>query len=374
MKIICIGPAHPLRGGIADFNEQLVTNLNALGHDTSIVSYSMQYPTFLFPGKTQFSSSIKPAGLRIESILHSLNPLNWRKTARYICAQQPDMVIIHYWMPFFAPALGSIARYISNHSQTHIIGLCHNLIPHERKPGDIILTKFFTKHCHSFICMSKAVLEELKQIAPSKSSIFSPHPLYNNFGEGVSKVEACNFLKLPTDVEYILFFGLVRKYKGLDLLLHACADERIRQLPVKLLIAGEFYDNPQMYTDIIEQNNLQHTVIICNEFIPQQHVRYYFSAADIVAQTYHSASQSGITQIAFHFNVPMLVTNVGGLSEIVVHGTMGYVTDKDAKDIADCLFDYFTQRRKNEFSAVVAQEKTKYSWELFVEKILMLGN
>lgn len=369
MKIICLGPAHPLRGGIADFNEQLAKNLIKQGHDTHIVSYRMQYPSILFPGKTQFTVSIKPANLEIKTLVHSLNPFNWRKTAKYICAQQADYVIIHYWMPFFAPALGSIACFVSKHSNTKIIGLCHNLIPHERKPGDMLLTKFFTKHCHSFVCMSKAVLEELQQVEPTKTSVFTPHPLYNNFGESVSKHEACTKLKLNPDFQYILFFGLVRKYKGLDLLLQACADERIRQLPVKLLIAGEFYDNPQVYTDSIANNQLQDSVIICNEFIPQQNVRYYFSAADIVAQTYHSASQSGITQIAFHFEKPMLVTNVGGLSEIVAHRTMGYVTTKEPHDIADCLYDFFTNQRKESFSTEVAKEKSKYSWETFIEKI-----
>lgn len=372
MKVICIGPAHPLRGGIADFNEQLTKNLIQQGFDTGIISYSMQYPSFLFPGKTQMSTSIKPANISIDSRIHSLNPINWKTTAKYICKQHADVIIIHYWMPFFAPALGCIARHISKHSQCKIIGLCHNLIPHERKPFDMFLTKFFTKYCDSFICMSKKVLEELQEIEPKKNSIYTPHPLYNNFGEAVSKEKACSSLQISPDYNYILFFGLIRKYKGLDLLLNAIGDERIKQLPVKLLIAGEFYDNPDIYTEIIAQHQLEKQVIICNEFIPQQNVRYYFSASDIVAQTYHSASQSGITQIAFHFDVPMLVTNVGGLSEIVSHGTMGYVTEKNPHEIADCLYDFFANNRKQEFSNKVSSEKHIYSWETFIEKIQLL--
>jgi glycosyltransferase involved in cell wall biosynthesis len=372
VKIICIGPAYPLRGGIADFNEQFSKHLLMHGYDTRIISYKMQYPKFLFPGKTQLTSSIKPALLDIESKIHSLNPINWRITAQYICSQQPDVVIIHYWMPFFAPALGCIAKYIRKHSSTKVIGLCHNLIPHERKPFDTQLTKCFTKHCDSFICMSKTVLQQLSEIEPTKKAILTPHPLYNNFGDLVSKEKACEILKLSPKYNYILFFGLIRKYKGLDLLLLAMGNPLIKQLPVKLLIAGEFYENPQIYTDLIHSLEIENNVIICNEFIPQQNVKYYFSASDIVAQTYHSASQSGITQIAFHFNKPMLVTNVGGLSEIVHHKTMGYVTDKDADDIAKCLHDFFINNRKESFSQIVAQEKHKYSWETCISNVSQL--
>lgn len=371
MKIVCIGPAYPLRGGIADFNEQLTRSLHVNKDDVSIVSYSMQYPKILFPGKTQLSNSDAPKDLLIDSILHSTNPINWCKVAKKIKSQNPDIVIIHYWMPFFAPALGTIAKKIKKNTNIKVIAICHNLLPHEQKPGDNLLTKYFTKQCDAFIGMSHSVIEDIKKLAPLKEAIYSPHPLYDNFGKAVKKDEACDFLKLNKTEKYVLFFGLVRKYKGLDLLLQAFTDQRLRDLQLKLIIAGEFYENESIYRNYISNNNLESSVIIRNEFIPQNEVRYYFGASDIVAQTYHSATQSGITQIAFHFGTPMLVTNVGGLSEII-HEDFGYVTEKNPTKIADALIDFFKNDRKDLFSKAVEKEKEKYTWAKFVESIFQL--
>jgi D-inositol-3-phosphate glycosyltransferase len=368
VKIVCIGPAYPLRGGIADFNEQLTRSLLVNKDDVSIVSYSMQYPKILFPGKTQLSNSESPKDLLINSILHSTNPINWCKVAKKIQSQNPDIVIIHYWMPFFAPALGTIAKKIKKNTKIKVIAICHNLLPHEQKPGDKLLTKYFTKQCDAFIGMSHSVIEDIKKIAPTKEVIYSPHPLYDNFGEKAQKDEACSFLQLPNTGKYVLFFGLVRKYKGLDLLLQAFTDTRIRELQLKLIIAGEFYENESIYRNFITNNNLESSIIIQNEFIPQNQVRYYFGATDIVAQTYHSATQSGITQIAFHFGTPMLVTNVGGLSEII-HEDFGYVTEKNPTKIADALIDFFKNDKKDLFSKAVEKEKEKYTWTKFVEKL-----
>lgn len=369
MNIVSIGPAYPLRGGIADFNQQLAQELSNQSHAVHIVSYYMQYPSFLFPGKTQYVAAQEsaPTQVPIQSLIHSLHPLSWQRAASYICSLQPDVIIVHYWMPFFAPALASILRQCNKRSKAKIIALCHNLMPHERFVAGKLLTRFFTKQCHSFVCMSHQVKEELTAVATTKPIAYSPHPIYDNFGELTSKAEACEKLELNPHTPYILFFGLVRAYKGLDLLLEAIAQPAVLHLPCKLIIAGEFYDSPTLYTDIIQRHSLEDKVIIRNSFIPSDEVKYYFSCADLVAQTYKTASQSGITQIAFNFNSPMLVTNVGGLGEIIKHKRMGYVVEPHAKSIAEAIADFYEHDRKEDFSKAVAIEKKRYSWHEFAK-------
>jgi glycosyltransferase involved in cell wall biosynthesis len=214
--------------------------------------------------------------------------------------------------------------------------------------------------------MSRTVQADLQHYAPHKKIVYTPHPMYDNFGEAVSKTEAAAALNLPADKKYVLFFGLVRKYKGLDLLLRAFAEKALNDTNITLLIAGEFYEKPEIYTKQIEELGIGDRVIIHNKFIAHDKVRLYFSIADIVAQTYHTATQSGITQIAFHFNVPMLVTNVGGLSEIVKHNEMGYVCKKNPQEIAEALADFYENNRAEQFIPVVIAEKQKYTWEQFV--------
>jgi len=368
VKIISIGPAHPLRGGIADFNERLTKELVMQGHTASIVSYSLQYPSFLFPGKTQFADYPAPTNISIETKINSINPFNWIKVGKQIQKENADLIFIHYWLPFFGPALGKIGRIIKKNSKTKVVAICHNLIPHEPKPGDITFTKYFSKICDSFIAMSDSVIKDINQICPTKPTIQSPHPLYDNFGDSVDRNKACEELGLAPQNKYILFFGLVRKYKGLDLLLKSFA--LLQDTSIKLIVAGEFYDNPESYNSIIKEYSLENRVIIINEFIAQSKVCLYFSCAEIVAQTYLSATQSGITQIAYHFNKPMLVTNVGGLSEIIPHNKVGYVCEKNEQEIANCLTDFFVNNRYNEFAKNVEVEKEKYTWSTFCNRIL----
>lgn len=367
-KFLSIAPAHPLRGGIADFNETLTRNLCAQGFDASIVSYKKQYPSLLFPGKTQYSQSPAPADLRIAAVLHSYNPLNWRKVVKYIANEKPTVLLLHFWMPFFAPALGFIARKVKKRlPQVTVCAVCHNFLPHERSRFDIFFVRYFAKCCDCFIAMSQSVLSDIQNIASDKRVIYTPHPMYDNFGEAVSKTEAAEALHVPAGKKYVLFFGLVRKYKGLDLLLQAFAEKALTDKNITLLIAGEFYENPEIYTKQIQELGIADRVIIHNEFIAHHKVRYYFSLADIVAQTYHTATQSGITQIAFHFNLPMLVTNVGGLSEIVKHEEMGYVCEKNPAEIAAALADFYENNRAEKFTQTVIAEKQRYTWERFVE-------
>lgn len=373
-NFLSIAPAHPLRGGIADFNETLTRSLQKQGFEASIVSYKKQYPAMLFPGKTQYSTASAPNDLRIATLLHSYNPFNWLKVVKYILAEKPDVLLLHFWMPFFAPALGFIAQRVKRKApQIRICGVCHNFLPHERSRFDIAFAKYFAARCDSFIAMSRSVQDDLQHYAPQKKVQYTPHPMYNNFGETVTKSHAAAELNLPDNKNYVLFFGLVRKYKGLDLLLQAFAQKALNDEDIMLLIAGEFYDNPEIYTKQIAELGIANRVIIHNKFIDHNKVRFYFSLADIVAQTYHTATQSGITQIAFHFNVPMLVTNVGGLSEIVKHNKMGYVCEKNPHEIAAALADFYANNRAEDFTQMVIAEKEKYSWERFVEMLVQVN-
>jgi len=369
VKIASLGPAHPLRGGIANFNEALTLNLQKHGHDCQIVSYSLQYPSFLFPGKTQFAEGPAPGKLSVRTMLNSINPLSWIKTGRFIAKQKPDILLIHFWMPFFSPALGTINRIVRKNKHTKIIAVCHNIIPHETRPGDQLQTKYFLKSCNSFICLSQSVLNDLKSFLPDAQAILTPHPLYDIFGEKADKAESRKQIGIDENDKLVLSFGMVRKYKGVDLLLEAMADDRLKSENIKLLIAGEFYDDPQYYFDIIKKHRLEDRVIVKNEFIASDQLRYYFCASDLVAQTYHTATQSGITQIAYHFDKPMLVTNVGGLAEIVPHQKVGYVCEKTPSEIAGAILDFYSNNREEEFSKGVAEEKKRFSWDIFSQKV-----
>jgi D-inositol-3-phosphate glycosyltransferase len=371
MKVLIIGPAHPYRGGIADTNEALARAFIRIGNDTQLITFKVQYPKFLFPGKTQFSSDPKPGNLKIHRWIHSLNPLNWFFAARKIKNLNPDLIIVRYWLPFMAPCLGTINRLMGNKAK--IIGLCDNILPHEKRFGDRLFTKYFVASCQKFMVMSKTVEAELLQFT-SKKHRYLPHPINDNLGEIQNRAESRKKLKLDPNGKYLLFFGLVRKYKGLDLLLKAMADSRLINMVVKLLVVGEFYDDPEEYRNICKQGDIEHLVHFENRFIASSEIKDYFSAVDLVTQTYHSASQSGITQIAYNFNSPMLVTNVGGLSEIVPHGRLGYVVEKNPEKIADAIVDFFEYDRHAAFSAQVEIEKKKYSWDAFAEELINLRN
>jgi glycosyltransferase involved in cell wall biosynthesis len=369
MKTLIIGPAYPFRGGIADTNESLCRALQQKGHEATILTFTLQYPELFFPGKTQYSADPKPENIRIEQTINSVNPLNWIKTALKINRIKPDLVIIRYWIPFMAPCLGTIARFLKK--PTRIIGMTDNIVPHEKRAGDKLMTRYFIKACHGFITLSTTVNQELKSFT-NKPSVYFPHPINDNLGSIMNQKEAREFLNLEPDGNYILFFGIVRKYKGLDLLLKALNRKDIIKKDIKLIIAGEFYDKPATYYNLIEQLGLKDQVIIVNKFIPGSHIKYYFSAADLVAQTYHSASQSGITQIAYHFERPMLVTNVGGLSEIIPDKKVGYVVEKDPGAIARAIRDFYENKKFGEFHTNVKEEKQKYSWAAFVDELMKL--
>lgn len=367
-KAILIGPAYPLRGGIADFNEALCKAMNAAGIETSIVSFSLQYPKILFPGKTQNTSGPAPADISIRPLINSVNPVSWFSAAAFVKKQKPDFVVIRYWLPFMSPALSTIARKVRK-AGIRVIAITDNVIPHEKRPGDHLLTKYFIDSCDAFVAMSQTVVDDLKKFTTKKPVVFTPHPVYDIFGSAISKSEARKSLGLSQEARIILFFGFIRPYKGLDLLLGALADERVKALQLILVVAGEFYGDEELYKKRVEELQISQRVIFRSDYIPKEEVKNFFCAADLIVQPYKSATQSGITQIAYHFEKPMLVTNVGGLAEIVPDQKAGYVVDVNEKAIADKLVDFYTAEREAEFTAQVRAEKARFTWKTFVEKL-----
>lgn len=370
MNITIIGSAHPLRGGgIATFNERMAEVLQEQGHKVVIYSFSLQYPSFLFPGKSQFTDEPAPKGLEIRSVINSINPLNWLSVGNRIKNEKPDLIIVRYWLPFMGPCFGTILRRVRKNRHTKIVAITDNVIPHEHRPGDMAFTKYFLKSADAFLAMSKDVLKDLKQFT-DKPSVFSPHPVYDNYGNAVSREEACKKLGLnPTD-KYILFFGFIRKYKGLDLLLDAMKDERIKQAGIKLIVAGEFYADGDSYIQQIQNNGIGDSVKLFTEFIPNDEIKYYFSATDLVVQPYRTATQSGITQVAYHFEKPMVVTNVGGLAEVVPDGKVGFVTAPDPTEIANAIIRFFEPNSLPNLQQNIAAEKQKYSWDTLLTNLL----
>lgn len=371
--IIILGAAHPLRGGLASFNERLCKAFLDNGDKARILTFSLQYPSLLFPGKTQYSSSPKPE-LDIEAAVNSVNPFNWRRVGRRIRKECPDILIFKYWTPFMAPCFGTIARIVKKNRHTRIITIVDNMIPHERHCYDSMLTRYFVKPIDAYIAMSQSVYNDIDAFDPQKPKRLSPHPLFDNFGEDIPKQEARKalLLKDDNDTVYFLFFGFIRSYKGLDLLLEAFADKRLRQYPVKLIVAGEFYENREPYMELVAKHNLHEHVVLHTDFIPDEQVKYYFCASDLIVQPYKNATQSGVTQIGYHFEKPMLVTNVGGLAEIVPAGKAGYVVLPDSQDIADALFDFLNH--KPDFTSGIKEEKRKYGWDKLVASIAFLYN
>ena len=371
MNIIIVGTAHPYRGGLAAFNERLALQFQKEGHDVEMYTFTLQYPGFLFPGKTQFTNDPAPAGLTISRKINSCNPFNWIKVGNQIRNKKPDMVVFAYWMSFMAPCFGTIAKQIRKNHKTRCIGLIHNMIPHEPNVLDKYLPPYFVKQMDGFTTLSHAVIKDIDQFDKhNKPKSWAPHPIYDHYGELIDKIEARKQLGLSADGKYVLFFGFIRDYKGLDLLIDAFGDLRLQDMGVRLLVAGEFYGDPQPYLNRIRSLDISDIVILHNDYIPDNKVNLYFRACDIVAQPYKTATQSGVTQVAFHFERPMLVTNVGGLPEIVPDGKIGYVVNPDAQDIADALVRYYKENKEEDFTAGVREEKRKYGWDRMTAAVL----
>lgn len=366
-RITLIGPAHPYRGGLAAFNERLAQALQAQGHTVSILTFTLQYPDFLFPGTTQFSDDPAPADLDITRQVHALNPFNWLRTAWMLRRQPPDVVIVAFWLPLLGPCLGTILRGLSP-IHTKRIGLIHNIIPHEKRWGDVPFARYFAGSCDAFIALSDAVEADMRRFTQVPARV-SPHPVYDTYGTALPQPEARQALGVPAQGRYLLFFGFIRAYKGLDLLLDAMADTRVRALGVQLIIAGEYYGSADTYQRQMDDLQLHDSLICHTHFIPNDHVRHYFSAADMVVQPYKTATQSGISQLAYHFEKPMIVTRVGGLPEIVPDGVAGYVVEQSPRAIADAIVDFYENDRCSSLQAGVRAGKARYAWTGFVDAL-----
>ncbi len=372
--VIIIGPAHPLRGGLATFNQRLANAFLDEGYDCSIYSFSLQYPSFLFPGTTQYSDEPPPPRIKIVTRINSVNPFNWLKTGNELRNLSPDIIVVRYWLPLMGPALGSILRIVRKNRRTRIIAITDNILPHEKRPGDAAFTKYFLGACDAFITMSEKVMNDLRLFEKKKPARQIMHPLYDNFGAAISQQEAREALKQkpgmdigPSD-KIILFFGFIRKYKGLDILLSAMADPRIRKAGIRLMIAGEFYEEKQPYLDQIEQSGISDLLLMATGFIPDSEVRNYLCAADLVVQPYRNATQSGVTPLAYHFEKPMVVSNVGGLPSLVPHEKVGLVATPEPGAIADAILRFF-ELGENYFIPHLRTEKQKYSWPKLVETV-----
>ena len=370
MKIISLGPAYPYRGGLASFNDRLAQQFSSEGHDVEIFTFSLQYPKLLFPGKTQYTDGPPPFDVKITRKLNSINPFSWIATGLKIKKEKPDILLIRFWLPFMGPCFGTIARIAKRNRHTRVICIFDNVVPHEKRPGDNILTRYFTKSIDGAIVMSQTVLNDLKGFRDDIPVTLSPHPLFDSYGTPVTRKEALEKLNLDADDSFLLFFGFIRAYKGLDLLIEAFSDKRLRNRRLKLIIAGEFYEDETPYKELIRKHKLDSEVIFFNHFIKDNEVSLFFSLADLVVQPYKTATQSGVTQIAFYFEKPMLVTDVGGLREIVPDGKCGYVVKPEPGFIAEALIDFFDNNRKETFSEGVKLEKEKFSWDKMTRAII----
>ncbi|HLZ89531.1 MAG TPA: glycosyltransferase [Puia sp.] len=376
-SVVIIGPAYPLRGGLATFDQRLAREFLAGGYDCLIYSFSLQYPGFLFPGTTQYSTDPPPDGLTILSRINSINPFNWWSVGEELRRRQPDLIVVRYWLPFMGPALGTILRRVRKNGHTRVIAITDNVIPHEKRPGDEPFTRYFLKACDGFITMSEKVMNDLRRFQPLKPAQQVAHPLYDNFGSSIATAAARQLLRekgvaIGDDDRVLLFFGFIRKYKGLDIVLEAMADKRIGDLGIKLLVAGEFYEDAAPYQELITRLGIGHRLLLRTDFIPDSEVRDYLCAADAVIQPYRNATQSGVTPLAYHFEKPMIVSNVGGLPALVPHEKVGLVADPEPTAMADAILRFFVLGGSY-FLPALRSEKEKYSWSRLVETILSLS-
>ncbi|MBS1627209.1 MAG: glycosyltransferase [Bacteroidetes bacterium] len=370
-KIIIIGPAHPLRGGLASFDERLARQFQQENFHTTLYTFSLQYPEFLFPGNTQYSSEPKPTDLNIKVCINSINPFNWLKIGTELKKIKPTIIVVRYWLPLMAPCLGTILRIAKKNNVTKIIAITDNVIPHEKRLGDKPFTKYFLKTVDACITMSEKVLKDLRKFTQKPAQQIT-HPLYDNFGEAIQKQEAKKYLGINAHENIILFFGFIRNYKGLDILLEAMSLLKTKKSNIKLLIAGEFYEDRRPYDDLIEKFNLQNQLILKTDFIADSEVKYYLSAADFVIQPYRNATQSGVTPLAYHFEKPMLVTNVGGLPSLVPDKKVGLIAEPNATSIANKIIELY-ELGEEYFLPHLREEKKKYSWHILTNTIVELS-
>lgn len=369
MKIIIVSTAYPLRGGIAHYNALLAKHLRKR-HKVEIITFKRQYPKMLFPGKTQKERGEPLQTDTAPQLVDSINPLNWFRVANEIRRRKPDLLIFKYWLPFFGPCFGTIAKWAKRNTNTKVLFICDNIIPHERRPGDVLFTKYAFKQADFFVVQSIAVEQELNRYFPAVKYVNVPHPVYEFFGTSIPKEEARKQLGITSD-KVVLYFGYVRQYKGVMVLLEA-----MKQISdTYLMVVGEFYDDESKYQQKVKDLNLssrggEPCIRFVSEYVPNEQVATYFSAADVVVLPYLSATQSGITQIAYNFDKPVIATDVGGLAEVVIDGKTGFIIPpNNPAALANAIKRFYDEKKEAEFVANVQVEKKKYSWENLVKRI-----
>lgn len=367
-RIVILGTAYPFRGGLAAFNERLAEEFIRQGHEVTIITFTVQYPGFLFPGKSQFSDDPAPP-FKIYRWLHSFNPFNWISTGLKLRKLKPTLIICKFWLPIMGPSLGTVIR-IAKTKDTEAVSILDNVIPHEKRWGDRLFIRYFINSIDRFIYMSQSVGRDLQLFDSIKPAQLIPHPIYDNYGAAVSRQEAVEFLKLDPNFRYLLFFGFIRDYKGLDLMLDAIALLPSKYNYLRFIIAGEFYTEATPYLEQIRNLGIDHQLILHTRFISNEQVKYYFSAADLIIQPYKSATQSGIAQIAIHFNRPTIVTRVGGLHEIIEDKKSGYVVEVEPRSITNAIIDFFEQEDHSLFHQTLELTKSKYSWNRMAQAAL----
>ena len=367
MKIVILGPAYPYRGGLASIMHTMAREYQQRGHEVKIYTFSVQYPSILFPGKTQYVDGPAPADLHIERVMNTVNPLNWISLGLRLKRERPDMVLMKYWTPFMAPCFGTIARIARTNGVTKVVCQIDNVEPHESHIIDKPCNYYYLRGVDGFVYMSEQVHRELKSYT-SAPAIFSPHPMFENFGTAIDRTEACRRIGVDAEQDSTLFFGLIRDYKGLDMLLRAWA----KWMPDgrKLLVAGEFYTSRESYVALIDELGLKDRVVLHDRFIADEDVCCYFSVADSLVLPYRAATQSGVTQIAYNFSLPMLVTNVGGLPEIVPDGVVGLVCEPTVDGILQGLQRIYADDVLSQLKANFATERKRFSWSAMCDKLL----
>ncbi len=365
MKIAILGPAHPYRGGLASIMQTMAREYMRRGDEVKIYTFSLQYPSLLFPGKSQTVDTPAPENLDIKRIVNTCNPLNWVRVGRRLRRERPDVVLMKYWTPFMAPCFGTIARIARSNGHTKVICQIDNVEPHEHHLTDRPFNSYYLGCVDGFVYMSDQVRRELERYT-SAPMLFSPHPMFENFGHRVEREQACRRLRIDSNEQYLLFFGLIREYKGLDILLEAWL--KVRRDGLRLIVAGEFYDDKAKYEELLEAAG--ESVILHDRFIADEDVKYYFSVADAVVLPYRSATQSGVTQIAYNFCTPMIVTDVGGLSEIVPDDKVGYVCAPTAGGVARAMEELYEGENIARFTENIKLERKRFSWRAMCDKIL----
>jgi D-inositol-3-phosphate glycosyltransferase len=368
-RIAIIGPAWPFRGGLANFNERLAKEWMARGNHVTIHTFTKQYPDFLFPGTSQFSDSEAPSDLSIERSIHAYNPLQWRFAAATIAARTYDLVLIRFWLPAMGPALGHVAASLVGNSGTRVVALIDNLYPHEPRPLDRWLTNKFIAHPHGFVTMSNMVASQLQQLVGGKPVCQAPHPMYDDYGAAIEQSQARIKLGIERDAPVLLFFGFIRKYKGLDLLMHALNDQRLRDVGLKVVIAGEWYEESSPYKSLAAELNLDDMLIWHDHFISESNIATYFSAADAVVQPYRNATQSGISALSFAYSKPLISTRVGGLAEVIEDGQTGFLCDPEPTSICDAIVRWIHTPDKDAMVNAIGQRRSQMTWERLINVI-----